>query len=206
MSSSLASFVVGRFKGRSSDHSLTVKNCVVTRANMLTLAGILAVGFYVYQVTFLFLVWSIPITNVFIILTDVLDGILADKYDEHTTLGKFLDPLRDRLHMTAVLWNALLFGGGVVACPVIVAVVFEIALLLCAILYYHNFGKVTGVHFIGKLRALISWVAGMVLVIMLYWFEAVDGHALFAITMTIAIASVSAFVGYGLIFVLKIRS
>jgi cardiolipin synthase len=73
---------------------------VLTYANQLTILRIAAIPFFV-----LLLVYGHPgaATVVFILagVTDALDGLLARKLGEKTALGSFLDPVADKLLLTA---------------------------------------------------------------------------------------------------------
>lgn len=56
--------------------------------------------------------WNIPALAVFIIasLTDLLDGYIARHYNQTSDLGKFLDPLADKLLVFAAMLILVEFG------------------------------------------------------------------------------------------------
>lgn len=73
--------------------------------NLLTLARILLVPVFLYAILTGFRYGALLAAAIFIIaaLTDTLDGYLARKHRWVTQLGKFLDPLADKLLVAAAL-------------------------------------------------------------------------------------------------------
>ena len=76
-----------------------------TAPNVLTFLRIATVPLLVYLLTFTGPVPSAIAAGVFFLatITDYLDGYIARAYGSATNLGKFLDPLADKLVVTAVL-------------------------------------------------------------------------------------------------------
>ena len=76
-----------------------------TAPNVLTFLRIATVPLLVYLLTFTGPVPSAIAAGVFFLatITDYLDGYIARAYGSGTNLGKFLDPLADKLVVTAVL-------------------------------------------------------------------------------------------------------
>lgn len=74
-------------------------------ANNLTLCRILTVPILVVLMSFPGKMVMIISTVVFILasLTDLLDGYVARQHSQVTTIGKFLDPLADKLLISSVL-------------------------------------------------------------------------------------------------------
>jgi CDP-diacylglycerol--glycerol-3-phosphate 3-phosphatidyltransferase len=77
----------------------------LTTPNLLTLLRIATVPLIVYLLLFPAPVPSALAAGVFFTatITDFLDGYIARSYGSATTLGKFLDPLADKLVVTAAL-------------------------------------------------------------------------------------------------------
>ncbi len=89
--------------------------------NRLTIARILLVPLFIILLTYRFSSWALA---VFLIAgaTDALDGALARVWNQRTRLGTFLDPLADKLLLTAAfitlaalqaipLWGAILVAS-----------------------------------------------------------------------------------------------
>lgn len=73
---------------------------MLTYANQMTILRIAAIPFFV-----LLLVYghTVAATTVFVLagVTDALDGLIARRLQQRTPLGSFLDPMADKLLMTA---------------------------------------------------------------------------------------------------------
>jgi CDP-diacylglycerol--glycerol-3-phosphate 3-phosphatidyltransferase len=78
---------------------------ILTTPNLLTLGRIAMVPVLVYLLTFSGPVPAIVAAIIFFLatITDFLDGYIARNYGSGTTLGKFLDPLADKLIVIAAL-------------------------------------------------------------------------------------------------------
>ena len=89
----------------------------------------------------------------FIILsaTDALDGYIARKTNQITTLGKFLDPLADKLLISAAL--IFLIGHGVEAWMAFVIISREIMIIGIRILAASNH-KVIAAGSLGKIKTI----------------------------------------------------
>lgn len=73
--------------------------------NLLTLARIFLVPVFLFAILTRFTYGELLAAGIFIVaaITDGVDGYLARKNKEVTTLGKFLDPLADKLLVSAAL-------------------------------------------------------------------------------------------------------
>ncbi|MFR4978222.1 MAG: CDP-diacylglycerol--glycerol-3-phosphate 3-phosphatidyltransferase [Butyricicoccus sp.] len=77
----------------------------MTTANKITLARIALIPFFIWFATR----WTPPGDAIALVLfcvasaTDFLDGYVARKYNQVTDFGKFVDPLADKLLVTAAL-------------------------------------------------------------------------------------------------------
>ncbi len=89
-----------------------MKSQIITRANFITTTRILLTPLFLY---FLFggrEYFEIFALIIFIIasVTDAYDGYVARKYSEESPLGKFLDPLADKILMSAAFISFVVMG------------------------------------------------------------------------------------------------
>ncbi|MBU0713323.1 CDP-diacylglycerol--glycerol-3-phosphate 3-phosphatidyltransferase [bacterium] len=89
-----------------------MKSQIITRANFITTTRILLTPLFLY---FLFggrEYFEIFALIIFIIasVTDAYDGYIARKYREESPLGKFLDPLADKILMSAAFISFVVMG------------------------------------------------------------------------------------------------
>lgn len=87
------------------DISIKVSRRIATVPNFITGIGILLTAFYIWQFSEEKFVFLIPITICLIGISDFLDGFTARYLDQHSVLGKIIDPLRDRLLGAAIIVN-----------------------------------------------------------------------------------------------------
>src|SRR6266851_5691341 len=95
----------GRVYTGRSIQSAKVFGVTFTAPNVLTFLRIATVPVLVYLLTFPGPIPSAIAAGVFFLatITDFLDGYIARSYGSGTNLGKFLEPLADKLLVTAVL-------------------------------------------------------------------------------------------------------
>jgi cardiolipin synthase len=76
------------------------RSAVNTTANQLTLLRIVFVPVFVILLVYRQVGWALMI---FVLagITDVLDGIIARRFGQKTTIGAYLDPIADKLLMTS---------------------------------------------------------------------------------------------------------
>lgn len=76
------------------------RSAVLTTANQLTILRIVFVPVFIILLAYGKLGWALG-TFVAAGITDVLDGIIARRFGQKTSIGAVLDPLADKLLMTA---------------------------------------------------------------------------------------------------------
>src|SRR4051812_10225726 len=76
------------------------RSAVLTTANQLTLLRIIFVPVFIILLVYGATGWALA---VFMSAgtTDVLDGVIARRFGQKTTVGAFLDPIADKLLMTS---------------------------------------------------------------------------------------------------------
>lgn len=81
------------------------KSDIFNLPNSITLARISVVPFLFFLITSPGPFWSLVLAALFVLasITDFLDGFIARRYDMITTMGKFLDPLADKLIVNSAM-------------------------------------------------------------------------------------------------------
>ena len=93
-------------------------------------------------------------------LTDALDGIIARRFNQITTLGKLLDPVADKLFLLTLLW-LFVADGQIPAWLLTVVLIKEAVLIVGSVVALYKgivvqalpIGKVTTVTFIFSMIA-----------------------------------------------------
>ncbi|MGN0150305.1 MAG: CDP-diacylglycerol--glycerol-3-phosphate 3-phosphatidyltransferase [Clostridia bacterium] len=128
-------------------------------ANRLTLLRVVLVPFYMIFLLRPDFVSQMIALAIFIIasLTDALDGHIARKYNQITAFGKFVDPLADKMLITAAFLVFLAQGiMNVWAVMIVLAREFVVAgIRLSAV----TEGKVIAASFWGKLKTVSQMIA-----------------------------------------------
>lgn len=128
-------------------------------ANKLTLLRVVLVPFYMIFLLRPDFVSQMIALAIFIIasLTDALDGHIARKYNQITAFGKFVDPLADKMLITAAFLVFLAQGiMNVWAVMIVLAREFVVAgIRLSAV----TEGKVIAASFWGKLKTVSQMLA-----------------------------------------------
>lgn len=172
---------------------LAVKDQWLTVPNAITGAGILLTFFYVYQyMAGLWVVW-IPVTLMVIALSDALDGFAARHLDQHSSVGKWLDPIRDKFLTFAVIGNIfheavrLDISGWFIVLALVVFVAEAIVLFEGAWCRLH--GMALRVHVLGKARQAVNLAAAAGIIVQLYWYD--FGVPFVALVGVMALASLT---------------
>lgn len=128
-------------------------------ANKLTLLRVILVPFYMFFLLNSEFASQMIALAIFVIasLTDTLDGYVARKYNQITSFGKFVDPLADKMLITAAFLVFLAQGIiNVWAVMIVMAREFVVAgVRLSAV----TEGKVIAASFWGKLKTVSQMIA-----------------------------------------------
>ncbi|MBE5750201.1 MAG: CDP-diacylglycerol--glycerol-3-phosphate 3-phosphatidyltransferase [Clostridiales bacterium] len=154
--------------------------------------------FYITAIPFNYLISAV----IFMLAaaTDFLDGYIARKYNLVTDLGKFLDPIADKVLVSTALIVMLLPSGGTVILPFYGAI--AVAIILARELIVSGFrmvaaskGAVLAADWSGKIKttfqdvAIVVLLAGANLVPGLYSWLNIVGLVLLALATLLTIVS-----------------
>ena len=128
----------------------------MTTANIITIVRILLIPAFMVAALSGSVTGSLIALGIFILasITDGVDGYIARKYNQVTTLGKFLDPLADKLLVTSAI--LIFVQNGVisaVAATIIIAREFAVTSLRIVAM---GAGRVIAARFSGKLKTVVQ--------------------------------------------------
>lgn len=139
--------------------------------NKLTLARIVMVPLYM-----VFLIWDFPFHYaaallVFIIasLTDYFDGKIARERHLITNLGKFLDPIADKMLTTAAF--LVFLGLGYIDVWSVMLIMTREFMVTSVRLMAAGGGTVVAASFSGKLKTVAQYIAIITMMVALQWQE-----------------------------------
>ncbi len=176
--------------------------------NKLTMLRIILIPFmmFFYLASFIpFGIGKIVATVIFIVasLTDLLDGKIARKYNLVTDLGKFLDPIADKL-LTATAFLLIMADGtlpapwGVIVVAIIIAREYTVSALRQIA---GTKGIVLAADMWGKIKTVVQMIALPTCFLVAYL-----NCAGFASTTAILVVSIVSYVLVGLATVLTVMS
>lgn len=118
-------------------------------------------------------IWRIVAVAIFALtsITDMLDGMIARKYNLVTTLGKFLDPLADKMLIIGVLISVMLrYSENKTFCTVLgialfVIVLREMSVTLLRMMAASKDGIVIAAAWLGKCKTVTQLAAVIVMLV-----------------------------------------
>lgn len=150
-----------------------IRNIVHTRdeiftiPNLVTIFGIITTLLYAY--CFLWRVQEayIPLLVFAAGCSDLFDGLFARMLDQHSRLGKMLDPIRDRLLGAAILTNIVIANPAVWGIVTLVCV-FEVVIAAFHLSHMRTTGALAIAHFSGKIRQAVHLISAGIFVFQTY--------------------------------------
>lgn len=118
-------------------------------------------------------IWRIVAVAIFALtsITDMLDGMIARKYNLVTTLGKFFDPLADKMLLIGVLISVMLrYSEDKTFCTVLgiaffVIVLREMSVTLLRMMAASKDGIVIAAAWLGKCKTVTQMAAVIVMLV-----------------------------------------
>ena len=162
--------------------------------NRLTLVRIVLVPLYLVllMVDFPFHYMASLVVFVAAALTDYFDGKIARTRNLVTNLGKFLDPIADKMLTTAAFLGFLALG-----CVDVWAVMLVMTrefMVTSVRLMAAGSGKVVAASFSGKLKTVMQYIAIITMMTMLQWREICADHLSFLPSLVYEIPIIVAYV------------
>jgi len=174
----------------------------MTTANKITLARIALIPFFIACAMQASASLQMAALVLFCVasVTDFLDGYIARKYNQVTDFGKFVDPLADKLLVTAAL---LLFveQGKFAAWMVFIILAREFIITSLRIVAA-NKGRVLAAAWSGKVKTCVQ-IAGIILTFLLSIYQEMqagtvseDGNSPFYLVICVVMTAVTLYSGW----------
>ena len=141
---------------------------IFSKPNQITFIRVLLIPLFIYFLLSDFLYREYFAALIFIILSlsDALDGYIARKRKEITEIGKLIDPIADKLLISAAL--IFLIGRGIPSWMAIIIIAREWIITGLRLIFVSK-GTIISASILGKLKT-ISQTAGILLVILNFQF------------------------------------
>ena len=166
---SVSEWVSARLHGTADRYQ--TKTHIITIPNIVTSLGIICCFAFLYVLHQENNVWLLPLLALLIVISDLLDGMLADYFNQHSYVGKILDPIRDRVFTVFIAYAVYtLHPSSYILTALLVAGLAEIAIWICATLRFKR-GVRMYVHAWGKTRAAVQWICLMIPLTLFAWFD-----------------------------------
>ncbi len=111
--------------------------------------------------------WTIIVYG-FSSLTDIVDGIIARKFNMISTFGKVFDPVADKLTQMAIIICLAIHFGWYMLIPLAIFVVKEVGMNVVGLVAAKKTGKIKGAMWHGKLNTVLFFV---IMVVHLLWYN-----------------------------------
>ena len=142
----------------------------MTTANKITMVRIAMIPFFVVFALMDGVKWQALALLLFCVasFTDFLDGYIARKYNQVTDFGKFVDPLADKLLVTAAL--VIFVGQGLLASWMVFIILAREFIITSLRNVAAAKGQVMAASWSGKVKTCVQ-IAGIILIFLLviYW-------------------------------------
>jgi len=101
-------------------------------------------------------------------LTDIVDGIIARKFNMISNFGKIFDPVADKLTQIAVIICLAIHFGWYMFIPLVIFVIKEVGMNVVGLIAARKTGKIKGAMWHGKVNTVLFFV---LMVIHLLWYN-----------------------------------
>ena len=120
-------------------------------------------------------------------ITDILDGIIARKFNMVSDFGKIIDPIADKLTQLAVLFS-LVFRFRLMLLPLVIMVIKEIISILLRIIIYFKTKQVDSALWHGKLNTVVLY---FIMIVHIVWYNIPSTFSIITIILSSIIMVIS---------------
>lgn len=173
------------------DNRLTIPNIMTTMRLLLALIAAVLFGTRQYE--------SLAVAMCIIgVALDAIDGWYARRFAQCSHLGKFLDPLADKILMTVVYGVIAFHIGSLVVWTLLLLVtgrdvVITVSRTLCA----RKQGSTYAADWIGKTKMILQSTAGLALLVYAYFLDGSLGGIYYPVVVTLGVIAGLSYVSAG---------
>ena len=142
-------------------------NKIITVPNVLSFIRLCLIPVIIWQYVFVKNYVGAAITVIASAVTDVLDGLIARKFNMVSAVGRILDPVADKLTQIAVI-ACLCSRYFMMVVPLAILVVKELANGVVALIMLKKTGETINSAWHGKLATVLLY---LMMIIHLFWVE-----------------------------------
>lgn len=171
------------------------RNQNLTVPNALSVLRILIVPFFAWA----FLKENIPAAAALLVvsgLSDMLDGVIARRFDQVTELGKMLDPFADKLTQ-GVVALCLAIKVPAVGPVLVIFIAKELCMLCCAAVLLKKKKRPCAAKWYGKVATVMFYVSVGIIVIMDGFFQ-LSGPVFSAVSYTLLLLTAAMMIYSGI--------
>ena len=148
-------------------YHIKAKHNILTIPNLLSFSRMCLIPFIVWQYAIECRFGFAAILVILSGVTDVVDGIIARKFNMVSRFGKILDPIADKLTQIAVLFCLIIRFHHMVV-PLIVLILKETLAGILGFILIHKTGIVNGAKWHGKLSTVFLY---SLMILHIIWFN-----------------------------------
>ena len=133
--------------------------------------------------------WGTVFVYAFSCLTDIVDGIIARRFNMISTFGKLFDPFADKLTQIAIILCLGWHFGWYMIIPVVIFVIKEVTMNGIGLIAAKKTGIIKGAMWHGKLNTMVFFV---LMVIHLVWYNMPDYMSYILVCLSVSMMLLSA--------------
>ena len=133
--------------------------------------------------------WWTVFVYAFSCLTDIVDGIIARRFNMISTFGKLFDPFADKLTQIAIILCLGWHFGWYMIIPVVIFVIKEVTMNGIGLIAAKKTGIIKGAMWHGKLNTMVFFV---LMVIHLVWYNMPDYMSYILVCLSVSMMLLSA--------------
>lgn len=132
-------------------------------------------------------------------VSDMLDGMIARRFNQFTPLGAMLDPVADKLTLAAVV-VCMGIKFPIVVPLVAILIMKEVVMLIASVILLHQHKRPPGARWYGKMGTVVFYLSVTIIVALKAVWNIENNTVTIALLSLTAVCMLFAFVNYLIVF------